>query len=85
MSPEYAMEGIFSIKSDIYSFGVIMLEIISGRKNNSFYNDDRVLNVVGYVCKTICAVLITFNHSDILNDSYNPVSGMGVVEGWSWA
>ncbi|PQQ13366.1 G-type lectin S-receptor-like serine/threonine-protein kinase [Prunus yedoensis var. nudiflora] len=48
MSPEYAMEGIFSIKSDVYSFGVLMLEIISGRKNSSFYNADRVLNIVGY-------------------------------------
>ncbi|CAL8150231.1 unnamed protein product [Prunus armeniaca] len=48
MSPEYAMEGIFSIKSDVYSFGVLMLEIISGRRNNSFYNADRLLNIVGY-------------------------------------
>ncbi|ONI11927.1 hypothetical protein PRUPE_4G135200 [Prunus persica] len=48
MSPEYAMKGIFSIKSDVYSFGVLMLEIISGRRNNSFYNDDRMLNIVGY-------------------------------------
>ncbi|KAM1570915.1 hypothetical protein ACFX10_035861 [Malus domestica] len=48
MSPEYAMEGIFSIKSDVFSFGVLMLEIISGRKNNSFYGDERVLNLVGF-------------------------------------
>ncbi|XP_008226124.1 PREDICTED: G-type lectin S-receptor-like serine/threonine-protein kinase At1g67520 isoform X1 [Prunus mume] len=48
MSPEYAMGGIFSTKSDVYSFGVLTLEIISGRKNNSFYNADRVLNIVGY-------------------------------------
>ena len=26
MSPEYAMEGLFSEKSDIYSFGVLLLE-----------------------------------------------------------
>ncbi|XP_016648211.1 PREDICTED: G-type lectin S-receptor-like serine/threonine-protein kinase At1g67520 [Prunus mume] len=51
MSPEYAMKGIFSIKSDVYSFGVLMLEIISGRRNNSFYNDDRMLNIVGYTWK----------------------------------
>ncbi|CAN6684245.1 unnamed protein product [Malus baccata var. baccata] len=49
MSPEYAMDGIFSIKSDVFSFGVLMLEMISGRKNNSFYNDEHVLNLVGYV------------------------------------
>ena len=50
MSPEYAMEGVFSIKSDVYSFGVLMLEILSGRRNNSFYNADHALNLVGYVC-----------------------------------
>ncbi|XP_037479849.1 G-type lectin S-receptor-like serine/threonine-protein kinase B120 isoform X2 [Triticum dicoccoides] len=27
MSPEYAMEGIFSVKSDTYSFGILLLEI----------------------------------------------------------
>ncbi|XP_024311507.1 receptor-like serine/threonine-protein kinase SD1-8 isoform X2 [Brachypodium distachyon] len=32
MSPEYAMDGAFSVKSDTYSFGVILLEIISGLK-----------------------------------------------------
>lgn len=32
MSPEYAMDGAFSVKSDTYSFGVILLEIISGFK-----------------------------------------------------
>ncbi|XP_062012069.1 G-type lectin S-receptor-like serine/threonine-protein kinase CES101 isoform X1 [Rosa rugosa] len=48
MSPEYVMGGNFSIKSDVYSFGVLMLEILSGRRNNSFYNDDRAFNLVGY-------------------------------------
>ncbi|KAG8066385.1 hypothetical protein GUJ93_ZPchr0004g39644 [Zizania palustris] len=35
MSPEYAMDGTFSVKSDTYSFGVILLEIISGLKISS--------------------------------------------------
>ncbi|KAL6844530.1 hypothetical protein ACP4OV_026203 [Aristida adscensionis] len=35
MSPEYAMEGIFSVKSDIYSFGVLLLEIVSGLRISS--------------------------------------------------
>lgn len=35
MSPEYAMEGSFSVKSDTYSFGVLMLEIVSGLKISS--------------------------------------------------
>ncbi|KAJ0482347.1 putative protein kinase RLK-Pelle-DLSV family [Helianthus annuus] len=49
MSPEYAMEGTFSIKSDIFSFGVLILEIISGRRNISFVYLDRTVNLLGYI------------------------------------
>uniref|UniRef100_A0A0E0GKI6 Receptor-like serine/threonine-protein kinase n=1 Tax=Oryza nivara TaxID=4536 RepID=A0A0E0GKI6_ORYNI len=35
MSPEYAMEGTFSVKSDTYSFGILLLEIVSGLKISS--------------------------------------------------
>ncbi|KAJ0983488.1 hypothetical protein J5N97_011743 [Dioscorea zingiberensis] len=37
MSPEYAMEGIFSQKSDVFSFGVLVLEIITGKKNRGVH------------------------------------------------
>ncbi|KAL3739504.1 hypothetical protein ACJRO7_020852 [Eucalyptus globulus] len=37
MAPEYAMQGLFSVKSDVFSFGVLLLEIVSGRKNNGFH------------------------------------------------
>ncbi|KAG4986213.1 hypothetical protein AAZX31_12G135100 [Glycine max] len=47
MSPEYAMEGVFSIKSDVFSFGVLLLEIISGKKNTSFYQTNS-LCLLGY-------------------------------------
>ncbi|NP_001350129.1 putative S-locus receptor-like protein kinase family protein [Zea mays] len=38
MSPEYAMDGVFSVKSDVFSFGVLVLEIVSGRKNRGMYS-----------------------------------------------
>ncbi|KAI3703556.1 hypothetical protein L1987_73712 [Smallanthus sonchifolius] len=48
ISPEYAMEGTFSIKSDIYNFGVLILEILGGRRNSSFVHLDRTVNLLGY-------------------------------------
>ncbi|XP_058211363.1 G-type lectin S-receptor-like serine/threonine-protein kinase B120 [Rhododendron vialii] len=47
MSPEYASEGLFSIKSDVFSFGVLLLEILSGKRSTGFYNSDS-LNLLGY-------------------------------------
>eukprot|EP00253_Pinus_taeda_P002855 PITA_02855 len=34
MAPEYAMRGQLSVKTDIYSFGVLVLEIVTGRKSS---------------------------------------------------
>ena len=48
MSPEYAMEGLYSTKSDVFSFGVLTLEIITGKKNSNF-NEVSSLNLVGQV------------------------------------
>ncbi|CAL5411095.1 unnamed protein product [Camellia sinensis] len=48
MSPEYAMQGRFSEKSDVFSFGVLLLEIVSGRRNTSFYDDEHSLSLLGY-------------------------------------
>ncbi|CAN6457864.1 unnamed protein product [Victoria cruziana] len=51
MSPEYAMEGRFSIKSDVFSFGVLVLEIISGKRMTRFQHDELYLNLLGYSWK----------------------------------
>ncbi|XP_028767835.1 cysteine-rich receptor-like protein kinase 10 [Neltuma alba] len=48
MAPEYAMHGHISIKSDIYSFGVLILEIISGKKNTSFYISSYAEDLLSY-------------------------------------
>jgi serine/threonine protein kinase len=53
MSPEYVMGGLFSEKSDVFSFGVLLLEIISGRKNTSFQNHEQALSLLGYVSQLI--------------------------------
>ncbi|KAM3696582.1 hypothetical protein ACB098_06G051000 [Castanea mollissima] len=47
MSPEYAGYGQFSIKSDVFSFGVLVLEIVSGKRNREFCHFDDHLNLLG--------------------------------------
>ena len=49
MAPEYASEGFFSIKSDIFSFGVFVLEIVSGKKNRSFQRESHGPSLIGHV------------------------------------
>ncbi|XP_068639458.1 G-type lectin S-receptor-like serine/threonine-protein kinase At1g11330 isoform X1 [Aristolochia californica] len=51
MSPEYAMEGRFSEKSDVFSFGVLLLEIVSGKKNTGFFNQESSLNLLSHAWK----------------------------------
>jgi hypothetical protein len=52
MSPEYAMNGILSIKSDVFSFGVLVLEIVSGKRNRGTYEPELDVNLLGYVSIT---------------------------------
>ncbi|KAI8012073.1 putative leucine-rich repeat receptor-like serine/threonine-protein kinase [Camellia lanceoleosa] len=36
MAPEYAMRGYLTDKADVYSFGIVALEIVSGRNNTTY-------------------------------------------------
>lgn len=49
MAPEYAMEGIYSVKSDVYSYGILLLEIISGTRNAGFHQTKRGPSLLAYV------------------------------------
>lgn len=49
MPPEYAVHGHYSMKSDVFSFGVLILEIISGKKNKGFSDPEHSLNLLGHV------------------------------------
>ncbi|KAL2930687.1 G-type lectin S-receptor-like serine/threonine-protein kinase RKS1 [Bienertia sinuspersici] len=47
MSPEYTI-GHFSEKTDVYSFGLILFEIVGGRKNSTFHRIEQSLTLTGY-------------------------------------
>jgi serine/threonine protein kinase len=49
MPPEYALRGHFSVKTDVFSFGVLVLEIVSGQKVSAFHSEDNVEGLLNYV------------------------------------
>ncbi|XP_074270082.1 cysteine-rich receptor-like protein kinase 15 isoform X2 [Silene latifolia] len=44
MPPEYVVHGHFSIKTDVFSFGVLVLEIVSGHKVSEARNGESLLS-----------------------------------------
>ncbi|XP_078148971.1 cysteine-rich receptor-like protein kinase 15 isoform X2 [Carex rostrata] len=46
MAPEYILHGNFSAKSDVYGFGVLLLEILTGQKNSAFVGSNRASNLI---------------------------------------
>ncbi|CAN6344829.1 unnamed protein product [Urochloa humidicola] len=49
MAPEYAMRGLYSTKSDVFSFGVLVLEIVTGRRNGGSYNTEQDIDLINIV------------------------------------
>ncbi|KAI3695899.1 hypothetical protein L1987_78903 [Smallanthus sonchifolius] len=57
ISPEYAVHGRFSIKSDVFSFGVMVLEIINGKRNREFSHGDHRDTLLGHKSLAMIAAL----------------------------
>ncbi|KAM0907410.1 hypothetical protein ACQ4PT_016124 [Festuca glaucescens] len=51
MAPEYAYQGLCSLKSDVFSFGVLTLEIVSGKRNSGGNQYGDFINLLGYAWK----------------------------------
>ncbi|XP_039167007.1 putative cysteine-rich receptor-like protein kinase 33 [Eucalyptus grandis] len=71
MSPEYVMYGQFSVKSDVFSFGVLMLEIITGKKNQYSYVSDHYAGLLDYVWEHWRIGALTQIVDPTLSESYS--------------
>ncbi|CAI9787886.1 unnamed protein product [Fraxinus pennsylvanica] len=60
MAPEYIFNGQFSIKSDVFSFGVLVLEIVTGQRINTYQNGDGEENLFNLAWRN-------WNHGTIEN------------------
>ncbi|CAM0912899.1 unnamed protein product [Alopecurus aequalis] len=46
MAPEYIISGNYSVKSDVFSFGIMVLEIVTGRKNNDSQQSQDLMTTI---------------------------------------
>ncbi|XP_021726234.1 putative receptor-like protein kinase At4g00960 isoform X2 [Chenopodium quinoa] len=51
MAPEYVLHGHVSMKSDVFSFGVLILEIVSGQRISSFQIGENPENLLTFAWK----------------------------------
>ncbi|KAI3710106.1 hypothetical protein L2E82_39880 [Cichorium intybus] len=51
MAPEYALWGYLSDKADVYSFGVLALEIVSGKNNSSYAPINGCICLLDWACR----------------------------------
>ncbi|KAK1425057.1 hypothetical protein QVD17_20400 [Tagetes erecta] len=52
MAPEYVLHGHFSVKSDVFSFGVLILEMITGQQNKNFNNGECQEDLLSFAWKS---------------------------------
>lgn len=71
MSPEYAFSGRFSLKSDVFSFGVLILEIVTGKRNRGFSYPDHDHNLLGHAWRLWIEEKPLEVIDNTLGDSYN--------------
>ncbi|CAJ2678375.1 unnamed protein product [Trifolium pratense] len=72
MAPEYAMEGRYSTKSDVFSYGVILLEIIAGQRNTHCEIGRASPNLIGHVWTLWTEGRALDTVDSTLNQSYPP-------------
>ncbi|CAJ1932526.1 unnamed protein product [Sphenostylis stenocarpa] len=48
LAPEYLMHGHLSVKADVFSYGVLVLELVTGHRNSSFDTDATAQNLLDW-------------------------------------
>ncbi|KAL1349970.1 hypothetical protein HN51_026442 [Arachis hypogaea] len=80
MAPEYAMRGYLTDKADVYSFGIVALEIVSGKSNTNYRPKEEFVYLLdwAYVLQEQGNLLELVDPS--LGSSYSPEEAMRMLQ-----
>jgi serine/threonine protein kinase len=65
VAPEYAMTGHLVVKSDVYSYGVVLLELLTGKRPVDHLQPVGQENLVTWVCSLSLPLSHTDTHTHI--------------------
>lgn len=82
MAPEYLAYGQLTEKADVYSFGVLLLEIVTGKQNNKIWNDEVSDSLVITVSFRHIHQNSKYNLVCIMTASFCLVHGIWLKQAW---
>ncbi|KAK4387349.1 Proline-rich receptor-like protein kinase PERK14 [Sesamum angolense] len=71
LAPEYAEKGVCSVKTDVYALGIVLIQLISGRKPASSTTDNRQKNLKQWALPLIQTLAFDELVDPRLEDSYD--------------
>jgi serine/threonine protein kinase len=79
MAPEFVMDGVFSVKSDVFSFGVLLIEILGGKRNGALYLEEHEQTLIQDV-RTIARKLLSISSRMLKLNFLVVYAGMEAVD-----
>ena len=64
MAPEYAMRGYLNEKADVYSFGIVALEIVSGKSNTNYRPKQKCVHLLDWVTNVFYLIFFALSFLD---------------------
>ena len=75
MAPEYAMRGYLTDKANVYSFGIVALEIVSGKSNTNYRPKEEFVYLLDWVNNGFLLILFALFFLTICAYNEKRVSG----------
>ncbi|EOY27897.1 Receptor-like kinase in flowers 1, putative [Theobroma cacao] len=80
IAPEYALWGYLTYKADVYSFGIVALEIVSGKHNMNYGPDDKHTCLLDWACHLQQSGKLLELVDNQLGSEYNKSEAEGMIK-----
>ncbi|OMO86361.1 hypothetical protein CCACVL1_09617 [Corchorus capsularis] len=80
IAPEYALWGYLTYKADVYSFGILALEIVSGKHNMNYGPEDKYTCLLDWACHLQQSGNLLELVDNNLGSEYNKSEAEGMIK-----